>query len=228
MSSAMDATAETVSGAVARVTGSVRDLQRALEEELGGKDIPRAVAPETLTEAYAEAQATEQALADAGITERRRKEMDDADAVKAWAKPPGASLVDADVAPFLAYHEEYFRHVAPADVANLLPAGPAKLEDDPDFRIPPLGRYYVLGASRPNRTPRARAPPPPPRKVSTARDRRPTAAPAETRHSCHFSFSPTARSIVRLPPTTRTRRLARRPPDPATPRARARDPSNDD
>jgi len=224
MSSAMDATAETVSGAVARVTGSVRDLQRALEEELGGKDIPRAVAPETLTEAYAEAQATEQALADAGITERRRKEMDDADAVKAWAKPPGASLVDADVAPFLAYHEEYFRHVAPADVANLLPAGPAKLEDDPDFRIPPLGRYYVLGASRPNRTPRARAPPPPPRKVSTARDR-PTAAPAETRHSCHFSFSPTARSIASSDDADPDS-----PADLPTPRpsARARDPSNDD
>ena len=153
MSAAEGATDGTLSGALELLTGSVRDLQSELEKELSGKDISSFRAPETLTQAYADAQATQQALVDAGMSGRKRKEMEDAsDAIKSWAKAPGESLVDGDVAPFLAYNEEHFRHVNPADVANLVPQGPTKLEDDLDFRIPALGRYYVLGAS-----PRARA-----------------------------------------------------------------------
>ena len=148
MSAAEGATDGTLSGALELLTGSVRDLQSELEKELSGKDISSFRAPETLTQAYADAQATQQALVDAGMSGRKRKEMEDAsDAIKSWAKAPGESLVDGDVAPFLAYNEEHFRHVNPADVANLVPQGPTKLEDDLDFRIPALGRYYVLGAS---------------------------------------------------------------------------------
>ena len=57
---------------------------------------------------------------------------------------PGTSLIDPDVAPFLAYNEEYFRDITAADVARLVPAGPAEPTDDPDYRVPALGRYYAL------------------------------------------------------------------------------------
>jgi hypothetical protein len=144
MVSAEAATDGTLSGALASVTGSVRELQSELASELSGQEIRGFDAPDTLTQAYADAQATQQALVDGGLPERKRKERDDAEAIKLWAKPPGTSLIDPDVAPFLAYNEEYFRDITAADVANLVPAGPTEPADDPDYRVPALGRYYAL------------------------------------------------------------------------------------
>ena len=144
MVSAEAATDGTLSGALASVTGSVRELQSELANELSGQEIRGFDAPDTLTQAYADAQATQQALVDGGLPERKRKERDDAEAIKLWAKPPGTSLIDPDVAPFLAYNEEYFRDITAADVANLVPAGPTEPADDPDYRVPALGRYYAL------------------------------------------------------------------------------------
>ena len=144
MVSAEAATDGTLSGALASVTGSVRELQSHLANELSGQEIRGFDAPDTLTQAYADAQATQQALVDGGLPERKRKERGDAEAVKLWAKPPGTSLIDPDVAPFLAYNEEYFRDITAADVARLVPAGPAEPTDDPDYRVPALGRYYAL------------------------------------------------------------------------------------
>ena len=144
MVSAEAATDGTLSGALASVTGSVRELQSELANELSGQEILGFDAPDTLTQAYADAQATQQALVDGGLPERKRKERGDAEAVKLWAKPPGTSLIDPDVAPFLAYNEEYFRDITAADVARLVPAGPAEPTDDPDYRVPALGRYYAL------------------------------------------------------------------------------------
>ena len=119
-------------------------MQSELANELSGQEILGFDAPDTLTQAYADAQATQQALVDGGLPERKRKERGDAEAVKLWAKPPGTSLIDPDVAPFLAYNEEYFRDITAADVARLVPAGPAEPTDDPDYRVPALGRYYAL------------------------------------------------------------------------------------
>ena len=144
MVSAEAATDGTLSGALASVTGSVRELQSHLANELSGQEIRGFDAPDTLTQAYADAQATQQALVDGGLPERKRKERDDAEAVKLWAKPPGTSLIDPDVAPFLAYNEEYFRDITAADVARLVPAGPTEPTADPDYRVPALGRYYAL------------------------------------------------------------------------------------
>jgi len=148
MVSAEAAPGGTLSGALASVTGSVRDLQRKLASALGGKDIPGFSAPDTLTQAYADAQATQQALLDGGLGERKRKERDDLELVKAWSLPPGASLIDSDVAPFLAYNEEHFRDLNGADVVNLVPPGGETTThattDDSDYRVPALGRYYVL------------------------------------------------------------------------------------
>ena len=143
MVSAEAATDGTLSGALERITGSVRELQSELERELAGKDIPVIKAPDTLTQAYADAQATQQALLDGGLSERKRVEQAKAEAVKTWSKPPGTSLIDGDVAPFLAYNEEHFRHVNAVDVQNLVPAGPTNTTDDNDYRMPELGQYYV-------------------------------------------------------------------------------------
>lgn len=148
MSAADTATGLTISGALERLTGDLRGLHEDLQSELGGKDIRCFQAPDTLTQAYSDAQAAQQALAEQGGGKKRKLLDETAEAAKKWAFGPGESLVNPDVAPFLAYNEEYFRHITPEDVANLVPEGATRPEDDPDFRIPALGRYYVLGEPR--------------------------------------------------------------------------------
>jgi|AntAceMinimDraft_12_1070368.scaffolds.fasta_scaffold41699_2 bromodomain and PHD finger-containing protein 1 len=161
MSSA-DATAGlSISGALARLGCDVRDLQAGLRGALGGStnNPPRSQAPDTLTQAYSDAQAAQQTAAEQGGAKKRKVVDEAAEAAKKWARGPGDSLVDADVAPFLAYNEEFFRHINLADVGDLMPEGSIRTpEDDPDFRIPTLGRYYVLG--EPHRDPHTATPPP--------------------------------------------------------------------
>ena len=152
MSAAEGATDGTLSGALELLTGSVRDLQSELEKELsteGHLELPRA-GPDAGLRGCA---------GDAAGVGRRRDE-------RAKAQGDGGRVRRHQVVGqgprrvprgrrrrALPRLPEHFRHVNPADVANLVPQGPTKLEDDLDFRIPALGRYYVLGAS-----PRARAP----------------------------------------------------------------------
>ena len=147
MSSADAAAEMTISGALKSLTGDLLRLKAELGSELKGKDISCFEAPDTLTQAYSDAQAAQQALAEQGGGKKRRLLDEALEGTKKWAKPPGESLVDPDVAPFLAYNEEYFRYITPEDVDSLVPEGSRRPEDEPDFHIPALGRYYVLGAS---------------------------------------------------------------------------------
>ena len=157
MSPADAATGGAVSGEVEKLTAKTRELQSALLSDLGGNRFECFRAPTTLTDAYTEAQAFQAALADDPDGKKKRRMMEEeAERTKKWAMPPGESLIDENHAPFLAYNEEYFRHITAEDVAALVPEGPTKLEDDPDFRIPALGRYYVLGESA--ASPQSRSP----------------------------------------------------------------------
>ena len=158
MSTEDAATGVTLSGALANLNRDVEIRQVLLMRELGvvvgGKEeeeeeeIRRFRVPDTLTQAYSDAQAHQQALAEQGGGKKRKLLDEAAEAAKKWALPAGESLVDPNVAPFLAYNEEYFRHITPQDVADLVPYSATRPEDDPDFRIPALGRYYVLGECR--------------------------------------------------------------------------------
>lgn len=151
MSTADAATGLTISGALESLNRDVEIRQARLVKELGGKEEFRSfLAPDTLTQAITDAQAAQQALAELGGGKKRKLVDEAAEATKKWALPPGESLVNPDVAPFLAYNEEYFRHITPEDVANLVPDGARRVEEDPDFRIPALGRYYVLGELEPD------------------------------------------------------------------------------
>jgi hypothetical protein len=181
-----------VGAKLAHLANDVRSLQHNLLSELGGKGVPCFQAPDTLTQAYADAQAAQQALAEQGGGKKRRILDEAAEAAKRWAPGPGDSLVDADVAPFLAYNEEFFRHFNPEDVAGLIPDAAARPEDDPDFRVPALGRYYVLGAPPP-------ADPPPPARFI-------------------FWFSPTFSVFSPLSKTKNTKMSYPQPPPPPTPR----------
>ena len=100
MVSAEAATDGTLSGALASVTGSVRELQSELANELSGQEILGFDAPDTLTQAYADAQATQQALVDGGLPERKRKERGDAEAVKLHIHLNEGEMVIEDRADF--------------------------------------------------------------------------------------------------------------------------------
>ena len=151
MSTADAATGLTISGALESLNRDVEIRQARLVKELGGKEEFRSfLAPDTLTQAITDAQAAQQALAELGGGKKRKLVDEAEEAAKKWALPPGESLVNPEVAPFLAYNEEYFRHITPEDVANLVPEGARRVEDDPDFRIPALGRYYALGEFEPD------------------------------------------------------------------------------
>lgn len=149
MSPADAATGGEVSKEVETCTSKVRELQSALLSDLaGGNRFECFRAPATLADAYTDAQAFQAALADDPDGKKKRRMMEEeAERMKKWAMPPGESLIDENHAPFLAYNEEYFRHITAEDVASIVPEGPIKLQDDPDFRVPALGRYYVLGES---------------------------------------------------------------------------------
>lgn len=140
------ASAPTLSGVIGAVSREVLGLQAELQTELPG-DSRCSRPPDTLTVALADAQAAEAAAAEA-VAERKRKGVkgEEEAAVRKWARREGESLCDPSRAPFLSFNEEFFRHTTAADVHNLAPDGAQPPEDDPDFRVPELGRYYMLGA----------------------------------------------------------------------------------
>ena len=137
---------ESLERCVERLTAELRGHSSLLQKELEGQDIPTFAVPESLTQAYADAQAVQAAAPELG---RKRKTADDY-AQKVWFKGPGQSKVDPNITPFLAYTEEFFRHITAKDLGGLLPGpedAPLTLpgEKDPDFLVPALGRHYSLG-----------------------------------------------------------------------------------
>ena len=136
-----DAAAGTVSATVASLTDRCRELQKTLKRGLRGKVFEQFEAPRTISEAYTEAQAFQQALVDE-TTGKKRKIEEDA-ATKRWAMKAGESRIDENHAPFLAFNEEHFRHITAIDVANLVLEGPSKPEDDVDFRVPELSLIHI-------------------------------------------------------------------------------------
>lgn len=144
-----DAAAGTVSATVASLTDRCRELQKTLKRGLRGKVFEQFEAPRTISEAYTEAQAFQQALVDE-TTGKKRKIEEDA-ATKRWAMKAGESRIDENHAPFLAFNEEHFRHITAIDVANLVLEGPSKPEDDVDFRVPEMGKKPYWEGATPRR-----------------------------------------------------------------------------
>ena len=81
---------------------------------------------------------------------------EEAERTKKWAMPPGESLIDENHAPFLAYNEEYFRHITVEDVAAFVPEGRLSLRTTLTFAYPRWGGTTVLGESA--ASPQSRSP----------------------------------------------------------------------